>query len=55
MGRSEGGVYKAALQSENRPASAAGEKAAEKPADQAGQLSRLQMRRRMMEQNSPGM
>lgn len=55
IGRSEGGVYKAALQSENRPAPAAGEKAAEKPADQAGQLSRLQMRRRMKEQNSPGM
>ncbi|MBD2745841.1 hypothetical protein IC232_03930 [Microvirga sp. BT688] len=56
IGRSEGGVYKAALQSESRPAPAgAGETAADKPADQAGQLSRLQMRRRMMERNSPGM
>jgi hypothetical protein len=56
IGRSEGGVYKAALQSQGRPAPAAeGKPAAETPAAQPAQLSRLQMRRRMMEQNSQGM
>ncbi|QRM34979.1 hypothetical protein [Microvirga sp. VF16] len=56
IGRSEGGVYKAALQSQGRPAPAAeGKPAAEPPAAQPAQLSRLQMRRRMMEQNSQGM
>ncbi|WP_262030514.1 hypothetical protein [Microvirga sp. Mcv34] len=56
MGRSEGGVYKAALQPQDRPAPATEEKpAAENQAAQPAQLSRLQMRRRMMEQNSQGM